>query len=69
MATTETYRVQGMTCEHCVAAVTGEITKLPGVTGVEIDLTTGAVAVTSDGALDADAVKAAVDEAGYEMVS
>ncbi len=67
MATTETYRVQGMTCEHCVAAVSGEISKLAGVTGVDVVLSTGEVAVTSEHSLDAQAVKEAVDEAGYEM--
>lgn len=69
MATTETYRVQGMTCDHCVAAVRSELSKLTGVTDVDIDLATGNVVVTSLGTLDADAVRAAVDEAGYEVVS
>jgi copper chaperone len=67
--TTATYRVSGMTCDHCVHAVSTEVGKLTGVTGVKVDLTTGGVTVTSEGPLDAAAVAAAVDEAGYEVVS
>lgn len=67
--TVATYIVQGMTCGHCVQTVTGELSKLPGVTEVEVDLDTGEVSVTSDAALDVVDVKAAVDEAGYEVVS
>ena len=67
--TTTTYTVKGMTCGHCVAAVSGEITKLPAVTNVDIELETGAVTVTSNDSLDIDAVRAAVDEAGYELVA
>ena len=69
VSVTETYRVEGMTCEHCVRAVTGEVGALPGVTGVRVDLATGAVDVTSDGPLPAGAVAGAVDEAGYRVVS
>jgi copper chaperone len=65
---TKTYTVTGMTCGHCVSAVSGEVGQLPGVTDVEVDLASGAVTVTSDEPLDDDAVRAAVDEAGYEMV-
>jgi copper chaperone CopZ len=68
MSTTTTYDVKGMTCGHCVAAVSGEIAGLPGVQDVAVDLGTGTVTVTSDQPLDADAVRAAVDEAGYELV-
>jgi copper chaperone CopZ len=64
--TTSTYQVKGMTCGHCVGAVSGEIGKLDGVTGVEVDLATGAV--TSAAPLERAAVAAAVDEAGYELV-
>jgi copper chaperone CopZ len=63
-----TYQVAGMTCGHCVNAVTGEISALPGVREVRVELATGAVTVTSDAALARDAVAAAVDEAGYELV-
>ncbi|WP_327010548.1 copper ion binding protein [Dactylosporangium sp. NBC_01737] len=65
--TTTTYTVTGMTCGHCVNSVSSEIGKLSGVSNVQVDLTTGAVTVTSDQPLDDDAVRAAVDEAGYEV--
>lgn len=65
--TTATYRVKGMTCDHCVRAVTDEVGKIAGVTGVEVDLASGRVMVSSDIPLDAAAVRAAVDEAGYEL--
>jgi copper chaperone len=67
MSVTSTYTVTGMTCEHCVNAVTTELTTLPGVTAVRIDLGSGAVTVTSAAPLPADDVRAAVDEAGYEL--
>ncbi len=66
--TTTTYRVEGMTCEHCVRAVTTELVILPGVQSVDVDLETGAVTVTSNGPLDESVVREAVDEAGYELV-
>jgi len=65
---TSTYTVSGMTCEHCVASVTEELCDLDGVRGVEVDLPSGAVTVTSDGRLDAGAVREAVEEAGYQLV-
>jgi copper chaperone CopZ len=68
MAVTSTYTVTGMTCGHCVQAVTGELSGLPGVDAVQIDLATGAVTVTSAAPLADDVVRAAVDEAGYELV-
>ena len=64
---TATYTVTGMTCEHCVASVTEEITELAGVRAVDVDLGTGAVRVTSAQPLDSAAVQAAVDEAGYQL--
>ena len=67
--TTATYRVDGMTCGHCVHAVSTEIAKLDGVTNVSVDLDTGQVSVTSDSPLPDEAVIAAVDEAGYELVA
>ncbi|ATO15270.1 copper chaperone [Micromonospora sp. WMMA2032] len=63
-----TYQVRGMTCGHCVTAVSTELSALPDVTDVQIDLATGRVTVTSRSPLDADAVRAAVDEAGYDLV-
>lgn len=65
--TTTTFTVTGMTCGHCVAAVTEEVAKLDNVTNVEIDLASGAVTVESDGPVDSAALAAAVDEAGYEV--
>ena len=67
MSTTTTFTVTGMTCGHCVAAVTEEVSKLDLVNGVDIDLASGAVTVHSDGAIDPVAFAAAVDEAGYEV--
>nr|WP_033401331.1 heavy-metal-associated domain-containing protein [Actinokineospora enzanensis] len=58
-----------MTCGHCAASVTEEITALGGVSDVRVDLTSGAVTVTSTAALDRSAVAAAVTEAGYELAS
>ncbi len=65
--TTTTYQVTGMTCDHCVRAVTTELVLLPGVRSVDVDLADGAVTVTSDGPLDLDVVREAVDEAGYAL--
>jgi copper ion binding protein len=66
---TQTYEVKGMTCGHCVSAVSTEIGKLDGVTAVDVDLDSGRVTVTSDADVDPGAVREAVDEAGYELVS
>jgi len=66
---TATYAVVGMTCGHCVNAVSAEITKLPGVTEVAVDLDTGAVKVSSEHPLDESAVEAAIAEAGYAMAT
>lgn len=67
--TTTTYTVKGMTCGHCVSAVTEEVKGLPGVSDVSVELESGAVTVTSDAALDEAGVRAAVEEAGYELTS
>jgi copper chaperone len=64
---TTTYTVTGMTCSHCVSAVTEEVTKIPGVFDVQVDLASGAVDVASTAPLAATDVKAAVEEAGYEL--
>lgn len=66
---TATYTVAGMTCGHCVSSVTEEVEQITGVTGVEVDLPTGRVTVTSDAPLDDALVKDAVEEAGYELKS
>ncbi|MCP2180723.1 heavy-metal-associated domain-containing protein [Prauserella alba] len=65
----KTYTVTGMTCQHCVASVTEEVGELDGVRGVDVDLGTGAVTVTSDAALTDDAVRSAVEEAGYTLAA
>ncbi|MCV2488127.1 heavy-metal-associated domain-containing protein [Geodermatophilus sp. YIM 151500] len=65
--TTATYTVTGMTCGHCVSAVSEEVGALPGVSAVDVDLASGGLTVTSDGPVDDDAVRAAVEEAGYEL--
>jgi copper chaperone CopZ len=90
MTVRSTYTVVGMTCGHCVQAVTAELIKVPGVHGVEVELSTGQegsvgnvpirqdgpvgqegpvglLSVDSDGPLPLDAVRAAVEEAGYEL--
>lgn len=63
------YEVVGMTCGHCVGTVTAEVSKVAGVEDVEVDLETGSVTVPSDGPVDAAAIAAAVEEAGYEVTS
>jgi copper chaperone len=63
----QTFTVSGMTCGHCVQAVTSELAKLPGVSNVSVDLSTGVATVESSRALDSAEVAAAVDEAGYEL--
>lgn len=65
---TRTYPVEGMTCGHCVAAVTGEVSKVPGVSGVDVDLAAGTVTVTGE-PIDDGAVRDAIDEAGYTVVT
>ncbi|MFC7340208.1 heavy-metal-associated domain-containing protein [Saccharopolyspora griseoalba] len=64
-----TYQVTGMTCQHCVASVTEEVGEIEGVTEVKVDLPTGAVTVVSDAEVARDQVRAAVEEAGYELVA
>jgi len=64
---TSTWTVTGMTCGHCVASVTEEVSALAGVEGVEVDLETGRVVVTSAEPLAEADMAAAVDEAGYAL--
>lgn len=61
-----TYTVTGMTCGHCAAAVTEEVSAVPGVQTVEVDVEAGTVLVRGDGVSD-EQVRAAVDEAGYAV--
>ncbi len=65
--TTKTYTVTGMTCGHCVSAVSSEVGAVPGVDGVDVDLAGGRVTVSGSGFTD-EQVRAAVDEAGYAVV-
>ncbi len=62
------YAVQGMSCDHCVVAVREEVAEVPGVSAVEVDLASGRMRVAGAGVDDA-AVRAAVAEAGYEVVA
>jgi copper chaperone CopZ len=64
---TTVYQVTGMSCGHCEGAVTGEISALPDVVSVRAEAATGRVTVVSTAAPDEEAVRAAVDEAGYEL--
>ena len=66
---TATYPVTGMTCAHCVASVTEEVSEVPGVTDVAVSLELGTVTVTGDEAVVTDTalVRAAVEEAGYQL--
>ncbi len=67
MSSTATYTVVGMTCGHCVSAVTEEVSQVPGVTGVDVDLASGALTVTAADPVDDGAVRTAVEEAGYAV--
>ena len=64
---TATYTVVGMTCGHCVNSVTEEVSQVHGVTDVNVDLASGGLTVTSEAGVDDSAVRAAVEEAGYQV--
>lgn len=64
-----TYRVEGMTCGHCASSVREEVGALAGVTEVAVDVESGQVTVTSAEVLELDAVRTAVEEAGYTLVA
>jgi copper ion binding protein len=66
---TSEYTVTGMTCGHCVSSVSEEVGALTGVRAVAVDLPSGRVTVTSAAALDREAVRAAVVDAGYELAA
>jgi copper chaperone len=61
------YRVAGMTCAHCVLSVREEVSELPGVSAVDVELASGQLTVAGAGVQD-DAVRAAVAEAGYQVL-
>jgi copper chaperone CopZ len=63
-----TFNVPAMSCGHCEASIKGEVGKLDGVRDIAVDLTAKIVTVTGDD-LDRDAIVAAIDEAGFEVVS
>ena len=65
--TETTYTVAGMTCGHCVQSVTEEVSSVPGVDEVAVTLESGALVVRGE-SVSPDAVRAAVDEAGYQVV-
>jgi copper chaperone CopZ len=64
---TTTFQVTGMTCGHCQRAVTEEISRVPGVQGITVDLAAGSVTVTAAQPVDRADIAAAVDEAGYTL--
>ncbi|MFF0832394.1 MULTISPECIES: heavy-metal-associated domain-containing protein [unclassified Streptomyces] len=64
---TAVYKVTGMSCGHCEGSVSGEISRIPGVSSVKAVASTGEVTVVSAAPLDDEAVRAAVDEAGFEL--
>jgi copper ion binding protein len=65
--TEATYSVAGMSCDHCVRAVETEVGNVPGIASVAVNLDAGRITVYSDEPVDADAVRAAVEEAGFEL--
>ncbi|ANP55183.1 copper chaperone CopZ [Streptomyces griseochromogenes] len=66
-AVTTVYKVTGMSCGHCEGSVSGEISQIPGVSSVKAVASTGEVTVVSEAPLDDETVRAAVDEAGFEL--
>lgn len=69
MSITSEYVVSGMHCHHCVSSVTEEISGINGVTGVKVDLDSGQLIVISDTEIPFQSIEAAVDEAGYRVVT
>ena len=65
---TETFRVEGMTCDHCRNAVTAEVSAVPGVQAVSVDVEAGTVTVSADQPVNQSDIAAAVDEAGYALL-
>ena len=64
-----TFTVTGMTCSHCVRSVTEEVSEIPGVLDVQVELATGRLTVTSSAPLAEGEVRDAVEEAGYQLVA
>ena len=65
---TTTFRVEGMTCDHCRNAVTSEVSAVPGVQAVNVDVEAGTVTVSADRPVERSDIAAAVDEAGYTLL-
>jgi copper ion binding protein len=66
---TVTVTVAGMTCGHCASSVCEEVGSIPGVTAVDVDLASGKVTIDSEQGVEPEAIKGAVEEAGYELAS
>lgn len=66
---TSSYTVSGMTCGHCVASVTEEVSEVPGVLDVQVDLAAGRLTVVGAEPVDPALVRAAVEEAGYTVTA
>lgn len=62
----QNFKVEGMSCGHCEAAVREEVSKIPGVTTISVSAQDGSLQVDEDGTVSADAIIAAVEEAGYD---
>jgi len=65
---TTTFQVEGMTCDHCREAVTTEVSAVPGVEAVNVDVEAGTVTISADQPVDRSDIAAAVDEAGYTLL-
>jgi copper chaperone len=66
---TVTVTVTGMTCGHCASSVREEVGSIPGVTAVDVDLGSGKITINSEQEVEPDAIKGAVEEAGYQLAS
>lgn len=66
---TQTYTVAGMTCDHCRSSVAAEVSAVPGVAEVDVDLASGTVTVTSAEPVGKEPIRSAVEEAGYSLAS
>jgi copper chaperone len=64
-----TVSVSGMSCGHCATSVRDEVGSIPGVTAVDVDLARGTVTIDSERHVESDAIKSAVEEAGYQLAS
>jgi copper chaperone len=67
--TSSNFTVVGMTCNSCAMTVSEEVTQVPGVQDVAVELATGRLTVTSDSDLDPALIKGAVEDAGYQLAA